>query len=53
MADKPVDAPVGSGMAKKAVNTLDAQRRYKEAALEAAVAGHPMPDFEDWVRMQK
>ena len=52
MEEKPVDAPVGAGLAKKAVKTVDAQRRYKEAALEAAVAGHPIPDFEEWLRTQ-
>lgn len=52
METKPENAPVGSGMAKKSVDTVSAMIRYKEAALEAAVAGHPMPDFEDWVRTQ-
>lgn len=52
METKPENAPIGNGMAKKSVDTVSAMMRYKEAALEAAVAGRPMPDFEEWKRTQ-
>ena len=53
MANKPEDAPVGSGIAKQAVNTISLKRQYDESALVAAVSGEPHPDFDDWVKQQK
>ena len=51
--ENPEEAPVGDGMAKKAIDTIKLHKEYQESVLAAAVVGEPHPDFEDWVNSKK
>lgn len=45
---KPSDAPIGSGLAKKAADTISAKQQYDRESIEAQTEGRDMPSFDEW-----
>lgn len=44
-------APIGSGMAAKAVDTIRLRKAYRSHVLEEQVKGNQPQEFEDWIKL--
>lgn len=44
----PNDAPIGTGLAKGAANTLSLQKEYQKHVIDAQTNGEEPMKFEDW-----
>ncbi len=45
----PTDAPIGTGMAKKAATTLALQKEYQQHVIDAQSNGEEPMKYDDWV----
>ena len=49
----PAQAPVGSGAAQQAVNTVDLRKQYNDYAIDAQSNGEQPVPFEQWAAQQQ
>jgi hypothetical protein len=49
----PMDANVGSGMAKMSMDKIAMKKMYDKAVMSAAENGDSVPSFDEWMKSQK
>lgn len=53
MANTPMDAPMGQGMARMSANKIQLQKEYQKHVISAQENGDEPMKYEDWLAQRK